>query len=62
MSGPAEPLCGKIESSRRTPGPELGSSFTIHPAANGYLLGALQKLKVARKELDTLVHYTNSPG
>ena len=38
-----------IDDSSRTPGPMLGCSLTVHPAANGYLMETLGKLKAARK-------------
>ena len=39
-----------IDGSSRALGSYLGCSPTVHPAANGYLVATLGKLKVAREE------------
>ena len=38
-----------IDGSSRTLGSKLGCSLTVYPAANGYLVATLGKLKAARK-------------
>ena len=42
----AEP---NMDGSSRTLGPKVGYSLTVHPAANGYPVATLGKIKAARK-------------